>query len=145
MHSGNTNKKNKSMWTSVIGTHWQFAPVNIDERKTQSLSPCLALLCKQHTGILSDIQQAFRIIHEEFSFWLLVQEKTQENFKASPSHYILGSFMPAELALAFTLVWKHQDCPLSAIHSICKRVINPSGNDCEFAVQGPGLFTKKKE
>lgn len=76
--------KKKTTWTNALRARWQFAPVNIDERKKHTFSPCLALLCKQQTGFLSDIQQASRIIQENFSFWLPVREKTQENFNASP-------------------------------------------------------------
>lgn len=80
---------------------------------------------------------------KNFPFDYQCEKRRRRTLMRPPSHYILGSFMPAELALAFTLVWKHQDCPLSAIHSIYRRVINPSGKDCESAVQEPGLFTKK--
>lgn len=105
-----------------------------------TLSSCLVLLCKQQTVFLSDIQQASRIVQEEFTFWLLVREEKRKNFNASPYHYSIGSFIPAWLALALTLVWKHQDCPLSAIHSTYRCVINPWGKDSESTVRGTGIL-----
>lgn len=107
-----------------------------------TLSSCLVLLCKQQTVFLSDIQQASRIIQEEFSFWLLVLEDKRKNFNASPSHYSVGSFIPTWLALALTLVWKHQDCPLSAIHSTYRCVINPWGKDSVSTVRGAGILKR---
>lgn len=107
-----------------------------------TLSSCLVLLCKQQTVFLCDIQHASRIVQEEFSFWLLVREEKRKNFNASPSHYSTGSFIPAWLALASTLVWKHQDCPLSAIHSTYRCVINPWGKDSGSSVRGTGILKR---
>lgn len=100
----NVNKCIKGTLTICACEYWWVG-------KKHTLPPCLALLCKQQTVFLSDIQQASPAIQEEFSLWLLVREKSQENFNASPSHYFLGSSKPAGLAPAFTLVWKASRLP----------------------------------